>query len=75
MNPYGVPISGRGWGGNDQIIRWAYNNYLVWKYFPDMIDPELVLQGLNYMYGCHPYSNVSFITDIGVEYKKRFLRQ
>jgi len=69
QNPYGVPISGRGWGGNDQVIRWAYNNYLVWKYFPDMIDPELVLLGLNYLYGCHPYSNVSFITDIGVNTK------
>jgi hypothetical protein len=70
QTPYGVPISGRGWGGNDQVIRWAYSNYLVWKYFPEMIDPELVLLGLHYLFGCHPYSNVSFITSVGVNTKK-----
>lgn len=69
-NPYGVPITGRGWGGNGNVIAWAYNNYLVWRYFPDMIDPETVLAGLNYVYGCHPYNNLSFITSVGVQTKK-----
>ena len=68
--PYGVPISGRSWGGNEQILGWALNCYAVWKLFPDAIDPELVLAGLNYLYGCHPYSNVSFITAVGVKTKK-----
>ena len=68
--PYGVPISGRSWGGNEQILGWALNCYAVWKLFPDAIDPELVLSGLNYLYGCHPYSNVSFITSVGVNTKK-----
>lgn len=68
--PYGVPISGSGWGGNEGIISWAYNNYLVWKYFPDMIDPDFVLRGLNYLYGCHPYSNVSFVNSVGASTKK-----
>jgi hypothetical protein len=69
-SPYGVPISGRSWGGNEQILGWALNCYAVWKLFPDAIDPELVLAGLNYLYGCHPYSNVSFITAVGVKTKK-----
>lgn len=68
--PYGVPISGSGWGGNEQIISWSYTNYLIWKNFPDMIDPELVFNGLNFVYGCHPYSNVSFINSVGVNTKK-----
>ncbi len=70
QTPYGVPISGSGWGGNEQIISWAYQNYQIWKLFPDMIDPELVFNGLNFVYGCHPYSNVSFITSVGVNTKK-----
>ena len=67
--PYGVPVSGRGWGGNGTVISWAFNNYMVWKHFPDMIDPEMVLSGLNYLYGCHPVSNVSFVTSVGVNTK------
>ena len=68
--PYGVPISGRSWGGNEQILSWALNCYNVWRLFPDAIDPELVLSGLNYLYGCHPYSNESFITAVGAKTKK-----
>ena len=68
--PYGVPVSGRGWGGNGTVISWAFNNYMVWKYFPNMIDSEMVLAGLNYIYGCHPVSNVSFVTSVGVNTKK-----
>ena len=68
--PYGVPVSGRGWGGNGTVISWAFNNYMVWKYFPNMIDPEMVLAGLNFLYGCHPVSNVSFVTSVGVNTKK-----
>ncbi|MCQ2974082.1 MAG: glycoside hydrolase family 9 protein [Bacteroidales bacterium] len=70
QNPYGVPIMGRGWGGTEMTMNWAYNNYLVWRYFPDMIDPELVLAGINFMFGCHPYSNVSFVLGEGVNHKK-----
>ncbi len=69
-NPYGVTIQGSGWAGNTQIIGASFNGYLIWKRFPDLIDPELVLRGLNYLYGCHPYSNVSFILGVGVNTKK-----
>ena len=68
-NPYGVPVQGRGWGGTEVALNWAYNNYLVWKYFPDMIDPELVLNGMHFIFGRHPYSNVSFVTSVGVNTK------
>lgn len=69
-NPYGVTISGYGWGGNTIVMSNSFNAYLIWKKFPEMIDPELVLKGLNYLYGCHPYSNVSFVNDVGVNTKK-----
>ena len=69
-NPYGVSIGGASWAGNASIINMAYNCYKVWKYFPDMIDPEYVLAGLNFVFGCHPYSNVSFVTSVGVNTKK-----
>ena len=69
-NPYNVPITGGGWAGNTQVIAAGYNSYIIWKLFPDKIDPELVLRALNYLYGCHPYNNLSFITSVGVNTKK-----
>ena len=69
-NPYGVAITGATWAGNAQVISSAYNCYRIWKLFPDMIDPEFVLAGLNYLFGCHPYTNVSFVTAVGVNTKK-----
>ena len=69
-NPYGVSIGGASWAGNASIINNAYNCYRIWKYFPDLIDPEYVLAGLNFVFGCHPYTNVSFVTAVGVNTKK-----
>ena len=69
-NPYHVPIQGGNWAGNTQVMGNAFNFYLIWRQFPEMVDPELILKGLNYLYGCHPYSNVSFVTSVGVNTKK-----
>ena len=68
--PYGVSIGGATWAGNASVINNAYNCYKIWKYFPDLIDPEFVFAGLNFVFGCHPYSNVSFVTGVGVNTKK-----
>ncbi|MBL3657197.1 glycoside hydrolase family 9 protein [Fulvivirga sediminis] len=69
-NPYGVPISGDGWGGNDRIIGWATTNYYAHKLFPEIISAEYVYKGLNYIFGCHPYSNISFVSAVGTKSKK-----
>ncbi|MCQ2130313.1 MAG: glycoside hydrolase family 9 protein [Bacteroidales bacterium] len=69
-NPYEVTIAGSGWGGNNQVIGNAFNLYQIWKKYPDLVDPNDILKGLNYLYGCHPYSNVSFILGVGVNTKK-----
>jgi endoglucanase len=64
-NPYGVPITGRGWGGNNGVIGFAITNYYANKYYPEIIGPEYVYKGLNYLFGCHPYSNISFVSAVG----------
>lgn len=69
-NPYGVPMIARGWGGNNFIINWAITNYYAYKAFPDLIDPESVYKGLNYILGCHPHSNLSFVSAVGTKSKK-----
>ncbi len=69
-NPYGVPISARGWAGNTIVIDWAITNYYAHKYYPDIIGSEYVFKGLNYILGCHPYSNISFVSTVGTLSKK-----
>ena len=69
-NPYGVPITGRGWGGNNGVISFAVTNYYANKYFPEIIGPEYVFKGLNYIFGCHPYSNISFVSAVGTRSKE-----
>jgi len=69
-NPYGVPIVKRGWGGSSQVINWASTNYYIHKFYPDVIDKEYIYQGLNYVFGCHPYSNLSFVNAVGNKSKK-----
>ena len=69
-NPYGVPISGGGWGGSGGVVRFAITNYYAYKAFPDIINKEDVLRSMDYIFGCHPYSNESFVEAVGTRSKK-----
>lgn len=70
QNPYGVPMVVRGWGGNSNIVNWAITNYYANKFYPGIIDRESFYRGLHYLYGCHPYSNVSFVSGVGTHSKR-----
>ncbi|MBN1895759.1 glycoside hydrolase family 9 protein [bacterium] len=70
QNPYGVPITARGWAGNGNVISWAVTQYLLHQAFPEVIGPEAVYRGLEYIHGCHPYSNISFVSGVGLRSKK-----
>lgn len=69
-NPYGVPIATGGWGGSGGVVNFATTNYYAHKFFPDIISSEYVYKGLNYIFGCHPYSNLSFVSSVGTKSKK-----
>ncbi len=69
-NPYAVPVVKRSWGGSSQVINWSITNYYIHKNYPDIIDKEYVYSGLNYVFGCHPYSNLSFVNSVGNRSKK-----
>jgi endoglucanase len=70
QNPFGVFISTGGWAGSGAVVGVAVTNYILHKAFPDIIDPEYVYRGLNYIYGCHPGSNISFVSGVGTVSKK-----
>ncbi|MDR0834450.1 MAG: glycoside hydrolase family 9 protein [Candidatus Symbiothrix sp.] len=69
-NPFGVFISTGGWAGNGGIIQSSITCYLLHQQFPELVDPELVYQGLNYIYGTHPDSDISFVSAVGAHSKK-----
>jgi hypothetical protein len=64
-NPFGVSISARGWGGDEEVISWSITNYLLHKSFPEIIGPEYAERGIAYIYGCHPGSDISFVSGVG----------
>ncbi|MDZ7370729.1 MAG: glycoside hydrolase family 9 protein [candidate division KSB1 bacterium] len=70
QNPFGVPITTGGWAGNSAVIDWAETNYLLHKAFPEVIGQEYTFRGLDYIFGCHPYSNISFVSGVGMRSKK-----
>ena len=69
-NPFGVPITETGWAGNGTIIQLAMTNYYLHREFPEIIGREDVLKGLNYIFGTHPGSSVSFVSAVGTRSKK-----
>src|SRR5690606_39858691 len=69
-NPYGVLITRGGWAGNGAVIGMASTNYRLHKAFPDLFDIEPTLPGLNYLYGTHPDTNISFVSAVGAKAKQ-----
>ena len=68
-NPYGVRISTAGWAGNRNIVQACITNYLLHRSYPELINPEYIYRGLNYLYGCHPCHNLSFVSGVGAAQK------
>jgi endoglucanase len=69
QNPYGVPIPTRGWGGSGWAMYFSMTNYILHKAFPELVDVEYAFKGLNYILGCHPGSDISFVSGVGTNSK------
>ena len=52
------------------VVNFAVSNYYLHKAFPHIIDAESVFRGLNYLYGCHPGSNISLVSGVGTHSKE-----
>jgi hypothetical protein len=69
-NPFGVMITRTGWAGNGRIIEMGIANYFLHKAFPDVVSSDLTFKSLDYIYGCHPGSDISFVSGVGTVSKK-----
>ena len=69
-NPFGVVITEYGWAGNGTILDMAVTQYYLHQAFPDIYSSELIFRSLNYLYGTHPDSDISFVSNVGTVSKK-----
>ncbi|WP_372775327.1 glycoside hydrolase family 9 protein [Mangrovibacterium sp.] len=70
QTPFGLPVSRGGWAGNGGIIEIGIENYFLHKAFPDLVTPDLTFKALEYIHGCHPGSDISFVSAVGTVSKK-----
>ncbi|WP_324677061.1 cellulase N-terminal Ig-like domain-containing protein [Hymenobacter sp. GOD-10R] len=64
-NPYGVPIGLANWAGNGGIQSFGTTVCFANKYFPDIVDASHAFKVANWLFGCHPYHNYSFVATVG----------
>ena len=69
-NPFGVTITEYGWAGNATVLQMAITQYYLHTAFPDLFDSELIYRSLDYLYGTHPDSDISFVSNVGTVSKK-----
>ncbi len=66
--PYGIPYRPHIWGAGWDIQRLGYEYYFLHRAFPEIFGPDLMLNALNFVLGCHPGSNTSaFASGVGAK--------
>lgn len=66
--PYGVPYKPGIWGAGWDIQRCGYEQYFLVNSYPDIFNPELLYNALNFILGAHPGSNTeSFASGVGAK--------
>lgn len=64
-NPYGVPIGLGNWAGNGAVTSFGTTICFANKYYPDVVDASHAYKVTNWLFGCHPYHNYSFVATVG----------
>jgi endoglucanase len=64
-NPYGVPIGLGNWAGNGGIQSFGTTVCFASKYFPEIVEARHAYKVTNWLFGCHPYHNYSFVATVG----------
>ena len=64
-NPYGIPLGKGNWAGNSQIASFGTTVCFAHKYYPEIIGRDYIFRAANYLFGCHPYHNYSFVATLG----------
>lgn len=66
QNPYGVPIGTGNWAGIGPLLSFGTTVCFAHLYYPDIVAKNEVYRAANWLFGCHPYHNYSFVAAVGV---------
>ena len=64
-NPYGIPLGTANWAGNSMVASFGTTVCFAHKYYPEIIGKDYIFRAANYLFGCHPYHNYSFVATLG----------
>lgn len=65
-SPYGIYFDFRVWGNNWDVLDLGGRAFYFVKHFPEIFEEEILYSSLNYNFGCHPASNHSYVSGVGV---------
>lgn len=65
QNPYGVPIGTGNWAGIGPLLSFGTTVCFAHLYYPDIVAKDEVYRTANWLFGCHPYHNYSFVAAVG----------
>ena len=71
QNPYGLPIGLGNWAGGGQVLSFGTTVCFAHIYFPDIVKRDVVFRTADWLYGCHPYHNYSFVAVVGAARPKQ----
>ena len=71
QNPYGVPIGLGNWAGVNAVLNFGITVNYAHIYYPDIVSKDEVYRVANWLYGCHPYHNYSFVAVVGATRPKQ----
>lgn len=71
QNPYGVPIGLGNWAGVNAVLNFGITVNYAHIYFPDIVPTSDIYRTANWLYGCHPYHNYSFVAVVGAARPKQ----
>lgn len=71
QNPYGVPIGVGNWAGIGQLLSFGTTVCFAHLYYPDIVAKDEVYHAANWLFGCHPYHNYSFVAAVGAARPKK----
>ena len=66
-SPYGVEFEFKIWGNNWNVLELGAKAYFFAKHFPDLFPRDYVLRAVNYNFGCHPATNHSYVSGVGIK--------